>query len=990
MQETGLRIKLKAMFDKQQVQKETKEVVDEAQKTLDKKELKLKIEDNLKELKKKLEETRVAYQNLLNQPMNWTTNRQLEALEDQMEDLRNAIKEDEKALGDLGVSSDKLGGKLWSLAGKFSALAIAGKVLSTLKDKFNEFQLSQKELVMATWATWEALQELTNSVLNVQGEVAQSQNEIAEAVGELNTRLGLTGEELEDFTTKYLKFASVTGQDGKTAIADNVKMFNIWGVSIDKQAEYLDKLTVAGQQTGISVAELTNQLQQNAPVLQEMGLSLDDSIALLSNFEQAWVEASQVLASMKIGLKSFAEQGLDPMEALQYVIDGVKDGTISLSDTMEIFGARGWTAMYTAIKNGTFALDEMKGKLSDVNGAVEDTYNEMETLGEFVSRKVNKARAEFVQWNNEGFQATRKLYHVIKDELQPSVEKATTWFGNWKKAIEGVITGEREFAIVDGQLVSRLTEEGLQLEKNRIVMQKYNDSWNEAREAKAKFDATKVDDTKTREEFEKDKQKALETMEAFRKVLIAKEKYFDQTSNLSWAKTFKDNSMLRSLQADILRTRLAKFTEKPAWNNNNDGWTVGDLLLGGGWGWGGWKGKSKAEEMLEAFNEELVDTRDNLDSFVNEHQKTYDDLVKQIQKVESEYGKLQGKADDMRHSLEKSVRSYNEQLEKNQTDSLEKLGQRYVELKEKRAEIDNDYLKRVVGEISDTEWKNIRDDGWTFRGYTYSELKDIKELYDEIKVIEENTTEEQRKSSEFTEKTSRAQEILNSMKEKEAELEQKKADAIEKQQIATAVMNQTMWKEFVQTMTKNGEEIGTYYYDVENKKWEQIHNVDNIEYAKQLEQQFKELSNQKQQLETAKDDEVEILTTATSQKIQLEQQYEKVYQASIDKQKKGLDELIAKTQTLIDKRREYLSMWGELHNAYGGSVLSGKVSVVGENWPEQIIARQSSYVQPRNAGNSYNTVNNNGNTLSINGIEVKYDNMDDMLNALKEKLTYRS
>lgn len=109
-------------------------------------------------------------------------------------------------------------------------------------------------------------------------------------------------------------------------------------------------------------------------------------------------------------------------------------------------------------------------------------------------------------------------------------------------------------------------------------------------------------------------------------------------------------------------------------------------------------------------------------------------------------------------------------------------------------------------------------------------------------------------------------------------------------------------------MTKNGEEIGTYYYDVEKKKWELIHNVDNIEYAKQLEQQFKELSNQKQQFEAQKNEEVEILTTATAQKIQLEEQYEKVYQASIDKQKKGLDELIAKTQQLIDKRREYLSM----------------------------------------------------------------------------------
>ena len=124
-------------------------------------------------------------------------------------------------------------------------------------------------------------------MLSVQGKVRQSQGEIAEAVGELNTRLGLTGQELQDFTTKYLKFASVTGQNGKQAIEDNIKMFNIWGVSITDQAEYLDKLAVAGQKTGISVSNLTNMLQQNAPVLQELGFSLDDSIALLSNFEQA-------------------------------------------------------------------------------------------------------------------------------------------------------------------------------------------------------------------------------------------------------------------------------------------------------------------------------------------------------------------------------------------------------------------------------------------------------------------------------------------------------------------------------------------------------------------------------------------------------------------------------------------------------------------------------------------------------------------------------
>ena len=64
-----VKVQLEATADTKQVQKEATEVADTAQKTLDKKELKLKINDNLKELKKRLEETRVAYQNLLNQPM---------------------------------------------------------------------------------------------------------------------------------------------------------------------------------------------------------------------------------------------------------------------------------------------------------------------------------------------------------------------------------------------------------------------------------------------------------------------------------------------------------------------------------------------------------------------------------------------------------------------------------------------------------------------------------------------------------------------------------------------------------------------------------------------------------------------------------------------------------------------------------------------------------------------------------------------------------
>lgn len=993
MQETGLRIKLKAMFDKSQVQKEATEVVDTAQKTLDKKQLKLNIENNLVDLKKKLEETRIAYQNLLNQPMNWTTDRQLQQLEDQMEDLRNAIKSDEQALADLWKTSTKTSNLLWNLVAKISALAIAWKALSFLKNTFNEFQQSQSKIIQATWATGEALQQLTKDMLAVQWNVKQSQWEIAEAVGELNTRLGLSWEELQNFTTKYLQFASITGQDWKQAIADNIKMFNIWGVATEKQADYLDKLVIAWQKTWISVSELTNQLQTYAPVLQELGFSLEDSIALLSNFEQAWVEASQVLQSMKMWLKNLADDWIPPSQALEEVIKGVRDWTLSLSDAMDIFWSRGGVAMYNAIKNGTFALDEMKDSLDNVSWAVEGTYNEMETLWEFISRKWNWLVADFINWNNEGFQATRKLYHIIKDELTPEVEKASKTFENWTTAFYGRIRWEREFTIVNWQLVSVLTQEGIEMEKakkkqeelNRVLTN-YNTTLREAIDAVNTFDKTKVDDSKTRAEFERDRQQAIATMQAFRNAYIEKLRFFDSADTGKW-KSFTDLSKIISLDRDIMKARTSVYT----WKDKEDWWALGEELLWwkGSWG-GGWWWKSKAQEMLEEFDKELTNTWGDLDSFVKDHQKTYDDLNKSIKKVEEEYWKLQGKADDMRQSLEKSVRNYNEQLEKNQTDSLEKLGQRYVELKEKRAEIDNDYLKRIVGDISSSDWRLMRDEGYTFKWYDYNELKDIKELYDEIKLIEENTTEEQRKTAEFTEKTSRAQEILNAMKEKEAQLEEQKAIAIEKQKIAVAVMNQEMWKELIQTLTKNWEDIGTWYYDIENEKREQIHNIDNLEYAKQLEQQFQELNNQKAQLESEKNEEVEVLADATARKIQLEQQYSKVYEESIKNQKKGLDELIAKTQELINKRREYLSMWwGSSHNAYWWSVLSWHTSIVGENGPEQIIARQSSYVQPRNASNSYSTVNND-NSFSINWINVNVSNIDEFLDELKQKMTYRN
>ena len=405
--------------------------------------------------------------------------------------------------------------------------------------------------------------------------------------------------------------------------------------------------------------------------------------------------------------------------------------------------------------------------------------------------------------------------------------------------------------------------------------------------------------------------------------------------------------------------------------------------------WGRWwsSGSSSVAWVYDQLLEEAKDVWWEMSDLIEDHQKNYDKLTDEIKKVWEQYDELREEAKKTWKEAEDALSDYNDKLWKAQSDAITELWQRYVELQKDLIGVDS-WMKKRAEELSRTYIRSMQSVGETeYMWFDLKKLIDLKEKLDEIQLIEENTTEEQRKSQEFLTETSKTQEILNKLKEQEAEIEQKKAAALEKQAIANAMMSQKEGEQFIKTLS---DDRGTYYYDVVKEQWQKVQDIDNIEYAKQLENQVTNLNDQLAEYQKEKDMEVEILVDTTARKIQLEQEYWKVFEEEVKKEWQQLDVLIQKQQQLIDKRREYLSMWGTIHNAYGGSIMSWVASVVWENWPEQIIARQSSYVQPRNAGNSYSTINNS-NSLSINGLELwNFNTIDDMLDALKERLTYRS
>ena len=381
-----------------------------------------------------------------------TYEKKLDGTEGELEDVTKATDEMTEETKDASEGFTVMKGVLADLASKAISAVISGlkDLGKAAMDAWKEFDEGVDIIVKKTGLTGEAAKEMEESFANVSKTILADNSDIANAMGELNTRFGYTGKELEDATVAFLKFADVTGADAADAVADVAKALTASGKSLDNYQEILDALTVAGQKSGVSVTKVADGLTKYGAQTRALGLDIDEVIALFAQFELAGVNTEAALAGLTKATGNWQKAGLDAGTELTKTIEAIRtagDSSKAAEIAIAAFGNKAGPELADAIQSGRFAFDEFTKAVKDSGGAVDRTFEETQDAPDKLALAVKSLKTDVAQTTNELLtefapdieKALEKISEVLKKDVIPAIKSAISWLVDHKSTVLAVL-----------------------------------------------------------------------------------------------------------------------------------------------------------------------------------------------------------------------------------------------------------------------------------------------------------------------------------------------------------------------------------------------------------------------------------------------------------------------------------------------------------------------------------------------------------------------
>lgn len=347
----------------------------------------------------------------------------------------------DKAMGNLGDSSRSATGNIKEATGYLKADVMmnvaekAGQLGQKMVDAgkktvdaWSEIDEAMDTVTTKTGLTGEALLELQEIAKGIATSLpATTFQESADAVGELNTQFGLTGDTLQSAAEYLLKYSKITGEDISNSAINAKKAIDAYGLSNEDLARVLDSVTKVGQDTGQSYDSIFQKAIDGAPQIKMLGLSFEEGATLIGRFEKSGIDSSAALSSLSKAAVNYAKDGKTLTDGLNETVNAIQNATSeteAIRIASEVFGNRAAPKMVDAIQRGAFSFSDLAEAAKSSSGTVSTTFDETIDPIDKLTTYSNKAKEGLAEVGG-------KLLETLIPALEPLIDlldKAVEWF----------------------------------------------------------------------------------------------------------------------------------------------------------------------------------------------------------------------------------------------------------------------------------------------------------------------------------------------------------------------------------------------------------------------------------------------------------------------------------------------------------------------------------------------------------------------------------
>lgn len=313
---------------------------------------------------------------------------------------------------------------------------------------FKEVDSGLDTIRTKTGASGDALEQMGGIMENIATSIPTSFDEAGAAIGEVNTRFKLTGQDLEDLSTEFIKFAKLNNTDVSSSVDNVSKVIEAFGMEAEDAGGLLDALNQVGQDTGVDMDTLSTYLYQNATQLQEMGMSAYDAAGFLGACDTAGLDISTTMMGLKTAMKNATGEGKD-LDTFLSEFSNTMNSNASESDKLaaayETFGTRAGGAIYNAVKNGKLDLEDLTGSLGDFAGSVDKTFDEVIDPTDQFTQVLNELKIM-------GADIAQAILPVLKDVLDSILPVIKNLVDGWNNLPPGM----QDFIVKAGLVVAAI------------------------------------------------------------------------------------------------------------------------------------------------------------------------------------------------------------------------------------------------------------------------------------------------------------------------------------------------------------------------------------------------------------------------------------------------------------------------------------------------------------------------------------------------------